>query len=137
MRRLVATCGLIAGLSVPVLAGATVVLKSDVDVLGNKIGYPAGQAEITGVVAIQKPGECNGWHSHPVPTFGLLRKGELTVTYQTGEIKLFREGDMLIEAQHVAHEGCNTGETDLEILVFYAGSTDVPNTERKESERPG
>lgn len=136
MRRAVLACGLIAGLSAPVLAGATVVMKSDADVLGNKIGYPAGQAEITSVVAVQKPGECNGWHSHPVPTFGLVRKGELTVTYQSGEKRLFREGDMLIEAQHVAHEGCNTGDNDLEILVFYAGSADVPNTEHKEPERP-
>jgi len=120
----------------PAMAGADVKLKGTEDVLGNKIGYPEGQAEITGVDVVQKPGECNGWHSHPVPTFGLVKSGELTVTYATGEVKLFKTGDMLIEAQHVAHEGCNTGDADLEVLVFYAGSKDVPNTNMREDERP-
>ncbi len=120
----------------PAMAGAEVKLKGTEDVLGNAISYPAGQAEITGLDVVQKPGECNGWHSHPVPTFGLVKSGELTVTYATGEVKLFKTGDMLIEAQHVAHEGCNTGDTDLKVLVFYAGSKDVPNTHKREDERP-
>ncbi|SDD78720.1 cupin domain-containing protein [Kordiimonas lacus] len=118
------------------LAGAEVKLKGAEDVLGNAISYPEGQAEITGLDVVQKPGECNGWHSHPVPTFGLVKSGELTVTYATGEVKKFSAGDMLIEAQHVAHEGCNTGNADLEVLVFYAGSKDVPNTHKREDERP-
>lgn len=129
---------LCAGLlmSSPVLGGPKVVLKGSEDVLGNKIDYPAGQAEITGFVVVQKPGECNGWHSHPVPTFGLLRTGTLTVTYAGGDVKTFRAGDALIEAQHVAHEGCNTGGEDVEIIAFYAGSEGKPNTIKREDERP-
>ncbi|NVJ97700.1 MAG: cupin domain-containing protein [Alphaproteobacteria bacterium] len=122
--------------SVPAMAGAKVVMKSDADILGNKISYPDGQAEITSVVAVQKPGECNGWHSHPVPTFGLVRKGELTVRYQNGDTKHLKAGDMLIEVQNMGHEGCNTGSEDLEVLVFYAGSDSVPNTIKMEDQRP-
>lgn len=136
MRNYIASV-MLAGLMAPgVLAGPTVHVKSDEDVLGNKISYPAGQAEITGLTAVQKPGECNGWHSHPVPTFGLVQKGELTVSYEGGETKVFHAGEMLIEAQHTAHEGCNTGEGDLEVLVFYAGAKGLANTDRREEERP-
>lgn len=124
----------IAALLVPSAVGASDVKKlieSNRDIIGNPITYPGGQqATISGFDVTMKPGECNGWHSHPVPTFGYMMSGTLTVSYANGETKLIKGGQSIIEAQHMKHEGCNTGNEDVRIIVFYAGADGIPVTER-------
>ncbi len=112
-------------------AGVEELMKADKDILGNAISYPNGDpAEITGIMITMAPGDSNGWHSHPVPTFGYILSGELTVEYETGEVKVIGVGDTLVEAQHTAHQGHNRGSEVVKIVVFYAGAKGVPNTVR-------
>ena len=108
------------------------ILKSDMDILGDKITYPGGQAaEISGFIITMMPGENNGWHSHPVPTFGYMLSGELTVEYETGVVKVIKAGESIIEAQHTVHQGFNRGTEPVKIIVFYAGTPGLANTDHQ------
>jgi quercetin dioxygenase-like cupin family protein len=118
-------------LSAPGGADVKKLTESDRDILDNPISYPGGApARIAGFDVTLKPGECNGWHRHPVPTFGYMLSGTLTVRYDGGETRVIRAKEAIIEAQHTSHEGCNTGADDVRIIVFYAGAEGVPNTVR-------
>ncbi len=117
--------------SMPAQAGVEELMKADRDIIGNPITYPSGDAaEITGIMITMQPGESNGWHSHPVPTFGYVLSGELTVEYETGEVKVMRPGETVVEAQHTPHQGHNRGTEVVKIVVFYAGAEGVPTTVR-------
>jgi len=132
MNRLV-LAGLSAFLMAPVVEAAEVkkLIESNKDILGNPVTYPGGhQATISGYDITLKPGECTGWHNHPVPTFGYMLSGILTVSYANGEKRVLKAGSTIIEAQHMKHEGCNTGDDDIRVIVFYAGADGVPVTVR-------
>ena len=73
---------------------------------------------------------------HPVITTGILLKGELTVTTAQGEQTILREGDALVEVSNTLHYGENTGNTDIEIVVFYIGGEHQPLTILASSEQP-
>jgi hypothetical protein len=46
------------------------------------IRYPSGApARLTAVEITLQPGEQTGWHTHPVPVFGYILDGELTIDY--------------------------------------------------------
>lgn len=111
--------------------------QSQDDALGNPLAYPDSSVPvITGIRVHMMPGDSTGWHTHPVPTFGYLVTGELTVEYATGQSRLFRAGDGIVESQHVAHNGHNRGAEPVEIVVFYAGAADVANSEPADPPRP-
>lgn len=131
----------IAGFATPhaALAEITVeeLFQSRDDALGNPLAYiDSSVPEISGARVRMMPGDSTGWHTHPVPTFGYLISGELTVEYATGESRVFRAGDGIIEAQHVAHNGHNRGTEPVEIVVFYAGAVAVANSETADPPRP-
>ena len=55
-------------------------LKTQTTNLEQPIAYPAGAAaEITALIVTLQPGEETGWHQHPVPLFGTLLSGEVTI----------------------------------------------------------
>ena len=67
--------------------------------LGQPIVYPAGTpAEVTAVIITLPPGASSGWHRHPVPLFGYMLAGELTVSYKGAGERIYRPGDALMEA---------------------------------------
>lgn len=111
--------------------------RSGEDVLGNAITYPdAAPAELTGAVVSMMPGDSTGWHVHEVPTFGYVISGQLTVEYAAGETHRFGAGDGLIEAQNVPHNGHNTGDEPVVIVVFHAGARDLETTRPADPPKP-
>ena len=106
-----------------------IILSSSETILGQKIVYPTGsQALITSAIITFQPGAVTGLHRHDVPLFGYLMQGELTVTYETGEVKTFHPGDSLLEALGTPHSGENTSKGITKIFVVFAGAEGVPNT---------
>jgi quercetin dioxygenase-like cupin family protein len=75
-----------------------------------------------------KPGQQTGWHIHPVPLFGYILEGELTVDYGAKGKRTYRKGDALMEAMNEAHNGRNTGRRPLKLLVVFMGADGVPNS---------
>lgn len=110
-------------------ADVEMLLESGDDTLGNPVHYPEdGAPMITSVLVTIAPAECTGWHKHPVPTMGYMLAGMLTISYETGEERRIGGGDAIIEAQDTRHQGCNNGEDEVRIIVFYAGAEGQPVT---------
>ena len=104
------------------------VLKSSSSWDGKALAYPAGQAEITGIMVEIAVGGETGWHSHPVPSFGMVLEGELEIELKSGERKRMKAGDTIAEVVNTLHNGRNTGTVPVKLLVFYAGVVGSPLT---------
>ncbi len=88
--------------------------------------YPAGRPEIT-ILRITIPaGTSLPLHTHPVINAGGLLSGELTVITEKEETLVLKAGDPIVEVVDKRHYGKNTGAGPAEILVFYAGSPEMP-----------
>lgn len=99
---------------------------------GSDFSYPEGQPELT-VSRINIPaGVTLPLHCHPVPLAGYITEGKLEVRKPSGETITITEGGPLIEVSNIWHQG--HGVTDTEIIVVYAGSTDLPITILKDAE---
>lgn len=66
------------------------------------------------------------WHTHPMPNAAYVVSGELTVEKkESGEKKTLIAGEVLPEMVGELHRGV-TGDTPVELIVFYAGAKDLP-----------
>lgn len=103
-------------------------LKTSVNAVGQKIVYPrGGRAELTVLYVEVKPGEETGWHFHPVPHFGYILSGSITVEMADGRKRVHRRG-AAAEAVDLLHNGMNNGKETAKIVVFVAGKKGVPIT---------
>lgn len=102
---------------------------------GVPIAYPQGTPEITALVVEIAPGAQTGWHSHPVPSFGLMLEGELEVELRNGQRKRLAQGDVIVETVNTWHNGTNVGTVPVRIAVIYTGVEELPLTET-EAARP-
>jgi quercetin dioxygenase-like cupin family protein len=100
----------------------TTVLKATESWDGQKLSYPQGQAEITGMIIEVAAGAETGWHLHAVPSFGMVLEGEIDVHLKDGRVKKVKKGETLAEVVNTYHNGRNNGTVPVKILVFYAGS---------------
>lgn len=106
----------------------TPLIKTTTSWDGQPLVYPTGQAEITGIIVEIAPGAETGWHSHPVPSFGVLLQGSLDISLKDGQVKHLRAGDALAEVVATLHNGRNVGADPVKIMVFYAGAVGTPVT---------
>ena len=106
---------------------AEILLKTTSTWAGGEIIYPSGEAEITSIKLNIEEGKVTPFHCHPVPTLGYILSGKVEVELKTGKTMTFHEGDSVVEGFKTVHRGRAVGGP-VEILVFYAGSTTVPNT---------
>jgi quercetin dioxygenase-like cupin family protein len=106
-----------------------VLLKTDTNSAGQKIEYPHdGPAEVSMLIVEIPPGEQTGWHHHPVPLFGYVLEGQVTVTLADGRKHTSHEGDALAECVNLLHNGVNEGKIPTKLLIFVAGEKNVPFT---------
>ncbi len=131
MRRLVIAAGfsLIASTVSADDVAVEVVAKTTTSWDGSSLpAYPSGQPEIT-ILRIKIPaGVKLPMHKHPVINAGLLLRGELTITTKNGQRLRLKAGDSIVELVDKWHFGANTGESEAEIVVFYAGLEGQPIT---------
>jgi quercetin dioxygenase-like cupin family protein len=105
------------------------VLSTGRTVTGEQIRYLAGApARIIALEITLQPGQQTGWHIHPVPLFGYILDGELTVDYGAGGQRTFVKGEGLAEAMNTAHNGRNMGQGPVRILAVFVGVESKPNT---------
>ena len=99
-------------------------------ILGQPIVYPTeGPAKVAVAIVTMQPGEETGWHQHDVPMFGYVLEGEVTVDYGAKGTHVYRQGDALVEAIDVPHNGRNSGKGEARILSVFMGAEGVPDTE--------
>jgi quercetin dioxygenase-like cupin family protein len=98
-------------------------------ILGQPFSYPTkNPARVTAAIVTMPPGGTTGWHEHPVPLFGYMLEGEITVDYGPHGKRVYRKGDALMEAIDAAHDGHNTGQGVARILAVFMGAEGVSNT---------
>ena len=107
----------------------TPVLETSTTIIGQPIAYPAGQAQVTAVIITIPPGGQTGWHLHPVPLFGYMLQGALTVDYGAKGTHTYKTGEGLMEAMNWPHNGMNKGTVPVRILAVYAGAKGLANAE--------
>ena len=99
--------------------------------LGQPLQYPRDSApRIKSLIVTLQPGEETGRHRHPVPTYGHVLSGEVEIDYGEQGRKTYRAGDSFIEAIDAWHNGRNSGDEPLLILVVFVGAEGVPNVTR-------
>ena len=101
-------------------------LKTQTSWDGGVIYYPQGQAEITSIKLRIEEDQVTKFHCHPVPTLGYILKGDLVVEIKNGNKITLKEGESIVEVMHTIHRG-RAINGPVEIIVFYAGSTTMPN----------
>jgi quercetin dioxygenase-like cupin family protein len=98
------------------------VLKTQSSWDGKPLAYPTGQAEVTGMLIEIAVGGETGWHLHPLPSFGMVLEGELEVQLKDGAVKHLKAGEALAEVVNTLHNGRNTGQVPVKLVVFYTGT---------------
>ena len=90
--------------------------------------YPESQPEIT-VLRITIPAGVElPFHSHPVINAAVVIQGKLELSLKDYKKRFFNTGDVLIEVVDKVHTGKSIGPEDLIVIVFYAGSDNLPTT---------
>lgn len=98
---------------------------------GDLPDYAKGRPEIT-ILRIKIPaGATLPLHEHPVINAGVLLSGQLTVVTEARKTLHLTAGDAIVEVVGKWHSGKNEGRQPAEIIVFYAGTPDVPITIKK------
>jgi quercetin dioxygenase-like cupin family protein len=96
--------------------------------------YPEGKPKITVLKITIPPYSKLNIHKHLVINAGVLIKGELTVVDEQNNTLNLKAGDALVELVNTYHYGENKGSVPAEIIVFYAGTEDLPITVTKNNE---
>jgi quercetin dioxygenase-like cupin family protein len=103
------------------------------DVLGQTIVWPTKAPAEASIMTVEiPPGKETGWHKHPVPIFGYVLSGTLTVKFADGKTKTLHQGDAMAEAVNVLHNGTNQGTEPVKLIIFVAGEKNVPFTVKNE-----
>ncbi len=88
--------------------------------------YPSTAPEISVLRISIPPGTSLPLHKHPMINAGVLLSGSLTVVTENGQTLHMKSGDALIEVVDTWHYGRNDGSETAVIVVFYAGTRDMP-----------
>jgi quercetin dioxygenase-like cupin family protein len=68
------------------------------------------------------PGASIPMHMHPVINAGVLLSGQLSITTKSGQNKIVRAGEPLVELFKEWHYGANIGAEPVDLIVVYAGT---------------
>lgn len=90
--------------------------------------YPEGQPKVTVLKITIPPKTKLHRHYHSVINSGILLKGKLKVMDADENTLYLKEGDVIVELVNKIHYGINEGNRPVEIVVFYAGTEDLPLT---------
>lgn len=93
-----------------------------------KIIYPNGDTKITALLVEMEPQSKMQMHYHEVPSFGYILEGKITVQSESGDIRTFSKGDVVIEMINKKHSGMNPGDTITKFIVFHLGTENLKNT---------
>lgn len=88
--------------------------------------YPQGTPKVSIIRVTIPPHVRLASHTHPVINAGVVLRGELTVVAANGAERTFRTGEAIVELVGMPHYGENRGHEAVELLMFYAGTEDLP-----------
>ncbi|SMP66922.1 cupin domain-containing protein [Desulfonatronum lacustre] len=94
--------------------------------------YPEGQPEVRILSITIPPGTKLPVHQHPVINAGILLSGRLRVHTLDGQVLDLQAGEAIVEVVGTWHWGESLGDEPAHIVVFYAGTADLPITQTRE-----
>ena len=106
----------------------TKLVETDASWEKTKIIYPNGDTKITALLVEMQPQAKMQMHYHEVPSFGYILEGTIRVQSESGDVKTFSKGDVVVEMINKKHSGFNPGDTVTKFIVFYMGTDDLENT---------
>jgi quercetin dioxygenase-like cupin family protein len=105
----------------PIAAGALGPVNLNVKTGDWKIDLRTkGESDVSVVESRLAPGGSFGWHSHPGPSFSVVKSGTLSfyrADDPTCTPEIYRAGDVLIDPGHTVHIGRNEGSVDLVLVI--------------------
>ena len=105
----------------------TPLLSGNQTIIDQTIAYPEGTPKVTAAIVVIPPGKDTGWHTHAVPLFVYILEGEVTVDYGSKGIKVYKQGEALLEAENWAHNGMNKTDSLVRIFAVYMGAEGLAN----------
>lgn len=112
----------------PVAGISPLFTQESITTLGQPFLYLVGSPEVSSSILTMVPGQETGRHRHDAPLYVYVLSGEVTVTYDGGIVKTYREGTALLEAVGVYHNGINSGKVPVRLLIVNMGAVGVANT---------
>jgi len=106
---------------------AVPLLSTGTTIVGEKIHYPKGDAQVTAAIVTLAPGGRTILHKHGVPLFAYILSGELIVDYGAHGKRSYKQGTSFMEAMDVAHFGINESTEPVRILAVYLGAKGAKN----------
>ena len=90
--------------------------------------YPRSRPEIK-ILRITIPaGVTLPVHTHPVINAAVITQGRLELRLSSGATRVFEAGEALVEVVNRLHTGRALPGSDVEVIVFYAGTPGTPVT---------
>ncbi len=106
-----------------------VLLKTDTTSLGQAVEYPdVDDPEVTAIEVTIPPGGETGWHRHPVPGYGYILEGTLTLETGEGRTFVLTPGQAFAEVVKTRHNGRNLGKVPVKLVAFFTGEKGKPFT---------
>ena len=120
------------GPALPLVSSEAVMDKEGQTILQEDFLYPdTDEPQVTSSIVTLQEGAETGLHLHEAPMFAYVMEGTLQVTYLVEgveTIKVYEEGEAIMEGLDTPHNGKNVGEGPVRVLVVNMGSPDLENT---------
>jgi quercetin dioxygenase-like cupin family protein len=101
---------------------------------GQKLEYlKTENAEVTVMAVEIAPGKETGWHLHNIPVYAYVIAGKLTVKLEGGQQYDFQGGQPILEVMNTPHNGINSGDVPVKLIVFYTGEAGMPIVKKVEA----
>ena len=111
------------------------VVKATATASGQKLQYPqTDRPEIESVLIEIAPGGESGRHMHPVPTYGYVVGGTLTVELDDGTAREYAAGSGFLESVNTWHNGKNLGQAPVKVLVVFVSEEGKKNLIRADGQ---
>jgi quercetin dioxygenase-like cupin family protein len=106
----------------------TTLVKSSETIAGKKIAYPpSDKAEMSALLVEVPPHSEIGLHMHPVPLVVYVLEGTMDVEISGGEKRKYEQGTAFLEVVNTWHNGINSTDKPLKLLVVFAGEVGKSN----------
>ena len=106
-------------------------LQTGTTASGQSIVYPKTDAPEVRMLFVEIPqGTETGWHRHPMPCYAYVLAGSVTVELENGKNYTFHAGEGFAETVGTLHNGKNSGQEPVKIVMTVTGAKGVPTTVR-------
>lgn len=88
--------------------------------------YPDGSPVVSIYKYVFPPHTVTNSHFHKVINCGVILSGTLTIVTNDNQCHNFHAGEAIVETVGGIHHGENRGDTDVVVIMFYAGDGKTP-----------